>query len=111
MGIARPKSKYSHMPATRDATLGWFHDLEVIAGVQVVKGRGWNGLRRIVMDAAPKYTGNEATLNTLSGTSTTMRNGVYQDRESIESKVDAASMNGFVRMVARRGPRLRQTRC
>ena len=43
------------------------------------------------MDAAPKYTGNEATLNTQSGTSTAMRNEVYQDRESLESKVDAAN--------------------
>ena len=91
MGIAKPNGKHSHMPVTRDAALGWFHDLEVIAGVQVVKGRGWNGLRRILMDAAPKYTGNEATLNTLSGTSTAMRNEVYQDRESLESKVDAAN--------------------
>jgi hypothetical protein len=43
------------------------------------------------MDTAPKYTGNETTLNTMAGTSTTMRNEVYQDREALESKVDAAN--------------------
>lgn len=91
MGVAKPTGKYSRMPATRDAALGWFHDLEVIAGIQVVKGRGWNGLRRVLMDTAPRYTGNESTLNTMAGTSTAMRNGVYQDRESLESKVDAAN--------------------
>jgi hypothetical protein len=91
MGVAQPNGKYSRMPATLDAALGWFHDLEVIAGVQLLKGRGWNGLRRVLMDAAPKFTGNESTLNTMAGTSTAMRNGVYQDRESPESKVDAAN--------------------
>lgn len=112
MGIAKPNGKHSHMPITRDAALGWFHDLEVIAGVQVVKGRGWNGLRRILMDAAPKYTGNEATLNTLSGTSTAMRNEVYQDRESLESKVDAANTYERIRTNGRTaGTTRRLTRC
>ena len=43
------------------------------------------------MDTAPKYTSNEMTLNALAGTSTDMRNSVYQDRESLEAKVDAAN--------------------
>jgi hypothetical protein len=79
------------MPVTRDVALGWFHDLEAVAGVDSVKGRGWYGLRRTLMDSAPKFTENEMTLNTLAGTSTAMRNEVYQNPESLESKVDAAN--------------------
>src|SRR5689334_10709113 len=64
------------------------YELEAAAGVSRIKGRGWYGLRRILMDTAPKYTSNEMTLNTLAGTSTDMRNSVYQDQESLEAKVD-----------------------
>lgn len=90
-GIANPRGKHAQSEVTRDAALGWFHELEAAAGVQHVKGRGWYGLRRIITDTAPKYTGNEMTLNTISGTSTEMRNTVYQDQESLEAKVDAAN--------------------
>jgi hypothetical protein len=90
-GIANPRGRYAQQEATRDAALGWFHELEAAAGVQQMKGRGWYGLRRILIDTAPKYTSNEMTLNTLAGTSTDMRNSVYQDQESLEAKIDAAN--------------------
>lgn len=72
-GIAKPDGKLTHREVTRNAALGWFHELETIAGVECKKGRGWNGLRRIYTDVAPRYTSNEKTLNTVSGTSTEMR--------------------------------------
>ena len=90
-GIAKPTGKHASQSVTPDAARGWFRELEAAAGVQQVKGRGWYGLRRIVTDRAPKYTANEMTLNTLSGTSTEMRNNVYQDQESLEAMVDAAN--------------------
>ena len=90
-GIAKPSGKHALQSVTTDAGRGWFRDLEATAGVEQVPGRVWYGLRRILMDTAPKYTGNEMTLNTMAGTSTEMRNSVYQDQESLEAKVDAAN--------------------
>lgn len=96
-GIANPEGKYTQMEVTRDAALGWFHELETIAGVENKRGRGWNGLRRIYTDEAPKYTSNEKTLNTVSGTSTEMRTQVYQDQASLEAKIDAARVTAAIR--------------
>lgn len=90
-GIANPRGESAQQAATRNATLGWFRELEPAAGVSQADGRGWYGLRRILMDTAPKYTSNEMSLNALAGTSTDMRNSVYQDQESLEAKVDAAT--------------------
>lgn len=64
-----------HIPATRDAVRTWFHELERAAGLEPVKGRARNCLRRLTRDLAPAETSNEVTLNTVSSTSTAMRNG------------------------------------
>lgn len=89
-GVASVVKNESYAPATRDAVRKWFHEVECAAGLEPVKGRGWNGLRRLTMDQAPAETANELTLNTLSSTSTAMRNSRYQDRESEAAALDAA---------------------
>jgi len=49
-GIANPRGESAQQAATRNATLGWFRELEPAAGVSQADGRGWYGLRRILMD-------------------------------------------------------------
>jgi hypothetical protein len=90
-GIADPAGKYAQQSVTPDAARGWFRELEAAAGVQHVEGRGWYGLRRILTDTAPRFTSNELTLNVLAGTSTEMRNTVYQDPDSLEARINAAN--------------------
>jgi len=69
-------------PLTRDAALGMFHDLERIAQVTPVPGRGWYGVRRIAADAAEDVEKDERVLNSITGhRDSTTRRLVYQDRE------------------------------
>ena len=100
-GIAKPSGRRTQTAVTRDAALKWFQELEATAGVQSLKGRGWYGLRRIFTDEAMKYTSNEMTLNAFSGTSTQIRNRVYQDQESLEAKIDAARVGEAIRTESR----------
>jgi hypothetical protein len=96
-GAAAVSKPESFLPATRDALRKWFHGLERAAGVEPVKGRAWYGLRRLTMDQAPEETANEVTLNTLSSTSTAMRNTRYQDRESEVAALEAAGVAERIR--------------
>jgi hypothetical protein len=54
-------------PLTRDAALGMFRELERIAGVISVHGRGWDGVRRVATDIAEDYEKDERVLNSLTG--------------------------------------------
>jgi hypothetical protein len=67
---------------TRDAALGMFHDLEGIAKVASVPGRGWYGVRRIATDVGEDFEKDERVLNSISGhTDSATRRQVYQERE------------------------------
>ena len=85
-------------PLTRDAALGMFHDLEGIAKVTPVPGRGWYGVRRIAADAAEDVEKDERVLNSITGhRDSTTRRLVYQDRERPEVLNKAAATRERVR--------------
>jgi hypothetical protein len=76
-----------------------FHDLERIAGVKVVKGRGWYGLRRVAADLAEALTPDARVKNALGGwvdSETRMR--IYQDHQSKIVRVMAADVRRRMRV-------------
>lgn len=86
------------MPLTRDAALKMFHQLEEIAEVTSVKGRGWYGVRRIATDAAEDVQKDERVLNSITGhRDSSTRRLVYQDRERPEVLSLAAKTRSAVR--------------
>ena len=85
-------------PLTRDAALGMFHDLERIAKVTSVPGRGWYGVRRIAADVAEDVEKDERVLNSITGhRDSTTRRLVYQDRERRAVLNKAAETRELVR--------------
>jgi len=85
-------------PLTRDAALAMFHDLERIANITPVTGRGWYGVRRISADAAEDVEPDERVLNSITGhRDSTTRRLVYQDRERPEVLIKAAATRERVR--------------
>jgi hypothetical protein len=66
-----------------------FHDLERVAGVEPVPGRGWYGIRRRATDVYEDYEKDERVLNDQTGhKKSETRREVYQerDREAIRAK-------------------------
>jgi hypothetical protein len=88
-------------PLTRDAALGMFRDLERIAKVTTVHGRGWYGVRRIAADIAEDVEKDERVLNSITGhRDSTTRRMVYQNRERPEVLNRAAATRDRVRKEA-----------
>jgi hypothetical protein len=88
-------------PLTRDAALGMFRDLERLAEVTTVHGRGWYGVRRIAADKAEDVEKDERVLNSITGhRDSTTRRMVYQDRERPEVLNRAAVTRDRVRREA-----------
>jgi hypothetical protein len=80
-GKAWPSS--DAQPWTRAAAGEAFHEFEIIAGVQPLKGRGWYGIRRITTDAAREFTSDEAVLDAIGGwQDSRTRRSIYEDMEN-----------------------------
>jgi hypothetical protein len=80
--------------------LKWFRELEVVAGVTHMLGRGWYGLRRSGTDVAPDYSSDARELNALGGwTDSETRETIYQDRQALPVRARASA----VRRAARAG--------
>ena len=75
-----------------------FHELEEIAKVAPVPGRGWYGVRRIAADAAEDVEKDERVLKSITGhRDSTTRRLVYQDHERPEVLNRAAVTRAAVR--------------
>jgi integrase len=83
---------------TGDAARKAFHELEAIAEVPSVRGRGWYGVRRTASDVAEDLEKDERVLNSISGhRNSTTRRLVYHDRERPEVLNRAAITRAKVR--------------
>jgi len=88
-------------PLTRDAARKMFHELESVAGVTSIEGRGWYGVRRIAADVAEDVEKDERVLNSITGhRDSATRRLVYQDRERPEVLNRAAQTRQAVRRSA-----------
>lgn len=94
----KAKVSASPQPLTRDAALKMFRELERVAGVETVKGRGWYGYRRAATDLAEDVEQDERVLNSITGhRDSTTRRLVYQDRERPEVLNKAAETRARLR--------------
>lgn len=91
---------------TRTPALGKFHELERVAGVTPVPGRGWYGLRRVATDAANDVTGDSRVLNAMGGwsPSSSEREARYQKRGNSRVRAKAAEARDQMRGAAPAGP-------
>ena len=86
-------------PLSRDGARAAFQDLERIAGVPYVRGRGWYGLRRIAADMAETETTDDRVKDRLGGwQDSETRKQIYQDRETDRLRVEAASVRRRIRL-------------
>lgn len=89
--VANPK------PLGRDGALKMFHELEAIANVTQVDGRGWYGVKRIAADVAEDVETDERLLNAVSGHHDSKTRHGYQQRERPEVLAGAARVRMDVR--------------
>ena len=77
---------------SRDGARVAFKELEEIARVPHVVGRGWYGLRRIAADMAETETTNDRVKGRLGGCQDSeTRKHIYQDRETQRLRAEAAN--------------------
>jgi integrase len=94
----KAKSSATAKPLTRAAALDMFHRLEAVAGVVSMKGRGWNGVRRIATDVAEDIETDERVLNSITGhKDSAMRRAVYQHGNRPEILIRAAETRAEMR--------------
>jgi hypothetical protein len=85
-------------PMNRTGARIAFHELERIAGVKVIHGRAWYGLRRVATDMAEKFTQDERVKNAMGGwRESETRRRIYQDHESEEVRAMAADVRRRMR--------------
>jgi hypothetical protein len=86
-------------PLSRDGARIAFQDLEKIAEVPHVRGRGWYGLRRIATDIAETATTDDRVKDRLGGwQDSETRKQIYQDRETAELRTKAAEVRRQIRL-------------
>jgi hypothetical protein len=77
-----------------------FHDLERLAGVTVVPGRAWYGLRRIASDLAQDVTSDGRALRAITGHNSDKTRDLYQQKERPEVLRKAAETRDALRQIA-----------
>ena len=86
-------------PLSRDGARVAFQELEEIAKVPHVAGRGWYGLRRIAADMAETETTDDRVKDRLGGwQDSETRKHIYQDRETQELRAEAANVRRRLRL-------------
>ena len=89
-------------PLSRDGARVAFKELEVIAKVDHVEGRGWYGLRRIAADLAESATTDDRVKDRLGGwQDSETRKQIYQDRQTDELRAEAAKVRRELRLGAK----------
>lgn len=84
--VRRAQLRYADRPLSRTGIRKQWRDLERIAGVEHVEGRGWYGLRRLHSDLAEDVEDDQRVLNRLGGWTDTKTRQLYQQegRSEIE---------------------------
>lgn len=86
-------------PLSRDGARVAFKELEAIARVDHITGRGWYGLRRQAADMAETATNDDRVKDRLGGwQDSETRKSIYQDRETDELRAQAASVRRQLRI-------------
>ena len=86
-------------PLSRDGARQAFRELEVIAKVDHIRGRGWYGLRRQAADMAETATTDDRVKDRLGGwQDSETRKSIYQDRETDALRAQAASVRRQLRL-------------
>ena len=87
---------------SRDGARVAFKELEAIAEVDHVDGRGWYGLRRIAADLAESATIDDRVKDRLAGwQDSETRKQIYQDRQTDELRTEAAKDRRELRLGAK----------
>jgi hypothetical protein len=82
----------------KSALTDLFHELERIAKVEPVPGRGWYGIRRKATDVYEDYETDERVLNDQTGhRSSDTRREVYQEKQREEVRAKSAATRRRVR--------------
>lgn len=86
-------------PMSRDGARVAFKQLEVIAKIDHIRGRGWYGLRRQAADMAETATNDDRVKDRLGGwQDSETRKSIYQDRETDALRAEAASVRRQLRI-------------
>ena len=86
-------------PLTRDGAREKFRELESIAKVNHIAGRGWYGLRRQAADMAETATNDDRVKDRLGGwQDSETRKTIYQDRQTDALREQAASVRRQLRV-------------
>ena len=92
-------------PISREGARVAFKQLEAIAKVKHVEGRGWYGLRRIATDLAESATTDDHVKDRLGGwQDSETRKQIYQDRQTDELRAEAAKVRRALRLGALAAP-------
>ena len=87
---------------SRDGARVAFKQLEAIAKVDHVQGRGWYGLRRIAANLAESATTDDRVKDRLGGwQDSETRKQIYQDRQTDEIRAEAAKVRRELRLGAK----------
>lgn len=89
-GRAVVRTDLSHV--TRDGMRGHFQDLETLAGVPHVQGRGWYGIRRTAIDLTRKITTDARVLDAVHANSDQVRKDIYALKETPETLAAASAV-------------------
>lgn len=86
-------------PMSRDGARVAFRELEALAKVDHIAGRGWYGLRRQAADMAETATNDDRVKDRLGGwQDSETRKSIYQDRETDDLRAQAASVRRQLRI-------------
>ena len=92
-------------PFSRDGARVAFKELEAIAKVEHLEGRGWYGLRRISANLAEPATSDDRVKDRLVGwQDSETRKQIYQDRQTDELRTEAAKVRRELRLGDRVAP-------
>ena len=92
-------------PFSRDGARVAFKELEAIAKVEHLEGRGWYGLRRISANLAEPATSDDRVKDRLVGwQDSETRKQIYQDRQTDELRAEAAKVRRELRLGDRVAP-------
>lgn len=92
-------------PISKRTLLDYFHDLEEIAGVDHIPGRGWYGLRRLWSDLSPEHTTTTRAREVMGGWArgSKVPDQVYRSKDDEAAIREAARGRAAIREELRNG--------
>lgn len=96
--VRRAKLGIVNKPIDKRTLIDLFHELERVAKVDVIEGRGWYGIRRRAADVYEDYEKDERVLNDQTGHKRSdTRREVYQERDRAAIRAKSAETRRRVR--------------